>query len=82
MSVQFATRVDDEQSALFKETTRQLGTTPADALRMFIAAFNEHRGFPYEVRLNRKIEIEPFDSEEEATAFATSLSLRPIHEAR
>ena len=47
MSMQIATRVDDEQAALFKETTRQLGTTPADALRMFISAFNDYRGFPY-----------------------------------
>lgn len=59
MSMQIATRVSDEQAALFKETTRQLGTTPADALRMFISAFNDYRGFPYEVRLPRN-DVEPF----------------------
>ena len=64
MSSRFVMRVDDEQGAIIKEVTRQFGATLGDALRMF----------PYEICLNRKIEIEPFDSEEEATAFATSLS--------
>lgn len=49
-TVQVATRIDGEQSRLFRETAARLGTTPADALRMFVAAFNEYQGFPYEVR--------------------------------
>lgn len=78
---QTATRVDDEQYELFKATTRSIGTTPADALRMFIYAFNEHRGFPYEVRTSKPV-VEPFDSEEDATRFATSLSMGVLNAAR
>lgn len=81
MSMQIATRVDDEQAALFKETTRRLGTTPADALRMFISAFNDYRGFPYEVRLPRE-DAEPFGSERDATEYASRLALRMSDEAR
>jgi DNA-damage-inducible protein J len=81
MSMQIATRVDDNQAALFKETTKRLGTTPADALRMFINAFNEYRGFPYEVRLARE-ELEPFPSESEATDYASRLALRLSDETR
>ena len=81
MSMQNATRGDDEQAALFKETTRQLGTTPADALRMFISAFNDYRGFPYEVRLPRN-DVEPFASERDATEYASRLALRMSDETR
>lgn len=35
-------------------TARRLGTTSADALRMFITTFNEEGGFPYPVRLSRE----------------------------
>jgi DNA-damage-inducible protein J len=49
-TVQIATRIDETQSRLFRETTSRLGTTPADALRMFVSAFNEHHGFPYTVQ--------------------------------
>lgn len=78
---QTATRVDEEQYELFKATTRDIGTTPADALRMFIYAFNEHRGFPYEVRTSKPI-VEPFDNERDATRFATSLSMEVIDATR
>jgi len=47
MSAQFATRVGDEQGQLFRAITHQLGTTPADAMRVFISAFNAHHGFPF-----------------------------------
>lgn len=78
---QTATRIDDEQYELFKATTRSIGTTPADALRMFIYAFNEHRGFPYEVRTSKPI-VEPFDNEKDATRFATLLSMEALNAAR
>lgn len=78
---QTATRVDEEQYELFKATTRDIGTTPADALRMFIYAFNEHRGFPYEVRTSKPI-VEPFNNEKDATRFATSLSMGVLNATR
>jgi DNA-damage-inducible protein J len=81
MSIQIATRVADDQAELFKETTKQLGTTPADALRMFVSAFNDYRGFPYEVRLPKE-NAEPFTSEQDATDFASLLALRTSNETR
>ena len=79
-TVQLATRVEKTQDRLFRETTRQLGTTPADAMRVFVAAFNQHRGFPFEVRLAQ--EVEPFESEEEALDFITRKSRQMIDETR
>lgn len=79
-TVQLATRIEKTQDQLFRETTRRLGTTPADALRVFVAAFNQHRGFPFDVRLTS--DIEPFATEDEATDFATRTSLRMLDETR
>ncbi len=79
-TVQLATRIEKSQDQLFRETTRRLGTTPADAMRVFVAAFNQHRGFPFDVRL--AADVEPFTTEDEATDFATHMSLRALDETR
>jgi DNA-damage-inducible protein J len=79
---QLATRIEEEQERAFRENTRRLGTNPADAMRMFIAAFNECRGFPYDVRISALAEAEPFSTEEEATDFVDRYSMRMFHEAR
>ena len=80
-TVQIATRVDEQQHKRFREITKALGTTPADALRMFIAAFNAEGGFPYETKIKRP-GFEAFESEEEATAFVTRIAERMINETR
>jgi DNA-damage-inducible protein J len=79
-TVQLAIRIDESQDQVFRETTKRLGTTPADAMRVFVAAFNEHRGFPFDVRLSQP--VEPFESEEEAADFASRMSLRLLDETR
>ena len=79
-TIQLATRVEKTQDQLFRETTRRLGTTPADAMRVFIAAFNQHRGFPFDVRLTAN--VEPFATEDDATDFATRTSASLLDEAR
>lgn len=79
---QLATRVDEEQEREFRENAKRLGTTPADAMRMFIAAFNECKGFPYDVRIGALSRVAPFETEEEATDFATSVAKRTLDEAR
>lgn len=81
-TMQLATRVDEEQGRQFKEIAKKLGTTPSDALRMFVATFNENRGFPYDVRLAPNVEIEPFEDEDEAMKFATDMALRTSDESR
>jgi DNA-damage-inducible protein J len=82
MSVQVATRINEDENRLFRDITMKLGTTPADALRIFIAAFNTVKGFPFDVRINAREDYEAFESEKEATAFATDLSLRTINAAQ
>jgi DNA-damage-inducible protein J len=75
-TVQIATRIEQSQDRLFRDTARRLGTTPADAIRMFIAAFNESRGFPFQVRL--PAEVVPFASEGEALDFTDRMAMDAI----
>ena len=74
---QAVTRVEDSEYELFQKTASSLGTTPSDVLRMFIYAFNDHHGFPYAVQ-SRRLQVEAFGSEEEATKFATDLAMETI----
>lgn len=74
---QAATRVDDNEYEIFQRTAASIGTTTADALRMFIYAFNDHHGFPYPVQ-SRRMQIEAFETEEEATRFATDLAMEML----
>jgi len=39
-------KIDAEDKRLFSEFTHEMGTTPSNAVRMFVRAFNEYRGFP------------------------------------
>lgn len=52
-NIQFATRVSAAQAEKFKEYTAALGTTPSDAMRILIALFNQHKGFPCEIKLQQ-----------------------------
>ena len=70
---QAATRIEDSEYELFQRTAASIGTTTADALRMFIYSFNDHHGFPYLVQ-SRRMQVEPFENEEDATRFATDLA--------
>lgn len=74
---QAATRVDDKEYELFQQTAANIGTTTSDALRMFIYAFNDHHGFPYPVQ-SKRMDIEAFTTEKEATEFATSISMEML----
>lgn len=77
-TVQLATRVEKSQDRLFRETAKKLGTTPADAIRVFVAAFNQHHGFPFDVRLTT--DGEPFRTEEEALDFVDHQAMRMLDE--
>lgn len=74
---QAATRVEDHEYELFQQTATNIGTTTADVLRMFIYAFNDHHGFPYPVQ-SMRMQVEPFETEEDATRFATDLAMEEI----
>ena len=74
---QAATRIEDKEYELFQKTAANIGTTTADALRMFIYAFNDHHGFPYIVQ-SRRMQLEAFETEEDATKFATYMALEAL----
>ena len=74
---QAATRVEDKEYELFLQTAASIGTTAADALRMFIYSFNDHHGFPYPVQ-SRRMQIEAFENEKDATQFATDLAMEAL----
>ena len=74
---QAATRIEDAEYELFQKTAASIGTTTADALRIFIYSFNDHHGFPYLVQ-SKRMQIEAFDNEEEATRFATNLAMEML----
>ena len=74
---QASTRVEDAAYDLFQKTAASIGTTPSDALRIFIYSFNDYHGFPYPVR-SRRMEVEAFQTEEDATRFATELAMEAI----
>ena len=78
---QAATRVEDSEYELFQTTAANIGTTTADALRMFIYAFNDCHGFPYPVQ-SRRMMVEAFTNEEDATRFATNLAMEAMNETR
>ncbi len=50
-------------------------------MRIFVAAFNAHRGFPFEVRL-KEPEVEPFATEQQAESFSNQLALKMMQDAR
>ena len=74
---QAVTRVEDREYELFQKTASSLGTTTSDVLRMFISAFNAHHGFPSAVQ-SRRMQIEAFETEEEAMEFATDLAMETM----
>ena len=80
--VRFATMVEDDQAKTFEETTARLGISPSDALRLFILAFNERGGFPYEANAHTPSAIEAFEDERGATIFASSLAMEALRGTR
>ena len=74
MTLQYCPYDQNQEYDLFQETAANIGTTTADALRMFLYSFNDHHGFPYPVQ-SRRMQVEPFETEKEATEFATDLAM-------
>ena len=44
-----STKVTDDEKRAFVELCHAIGTSPSNALRMFVTAFNRRRGFPFDV---------------------------------
>lgn len=43
-----STKVTDAEKRRFVETCDAIGTSPSNALRMFVSAFNRRGGFPFD----------------------------------
>ena len=41
-------KVKNNEKSLFMQTCDEIGTTPSNAIRMFISAFNKRGGFPFD----------------------------------
>ena len=50
-TVQRAFRLEETLDLQFCHIAERLGTSPSDALRMFVTAFVDNEGFPFELRL-------------------------------
>jgi len=50
-------KVSPQEKERFFEATEQIGTTPSNAIRMFIAAFNREGTFPFEIRAPEASEV-------------------------
>ena len=46
-------KIDADEKREFTEIARSLGTTPSNAVRMFVRAFNDYAGFPFDLRQPR-----------------------------
>lgn len=43
-----STKLKPEEKKLFIETCEGIGTSPSNAIRMFVSAFNKRGGFPFD----------------------------------
>ena len=48
ISAPLSTKVTDAEKKRFVETCDTIGTSPSNALRMFVSAFNRRGGFPFD----------------------------------
>jgi DNA-damage-inducible protein J len=46
---QVVAKVPQEEKDTFYELTSRIGTTPSNAIRMFISAFNQRGAFPFDL---------------------------------
>jgi len=50
-STQITAKVNKSQKTQFERITKSIGTTPANAIKMFIIKFNNMQGFPFDLRM-------------------------------
>ena len=58
-------KIEHDDKLLFSELTHQLGTTPSNAVRMFVRAFNEYQGFPFDTSRPYRMSAEAKQSHDE-----------------
>ena len=78
-------KIDDDDKRLFVELTHQMGTTPSHAVRMFVRAFNESKGFPFDTSCPYGMSAEAERARDEvdaALAAGTSKRYRSVADLR
>jgi len=56
--VSLNTKMDKDDKELFVQTAERLGLSPSSAMRVFVRAFIEEGGFPFDVRCPYKLSSE------------------------
>ena len=46
--VPITAKIKEEEKAEFLQVAESIGTTPSNAIRMFVSAFNKRKGFPFD----------------------------------
>lgn len=53
-----SSRIPAEEKNSFIKACEAIGTTPSNAIRMFVRAFNEYQGFPFDTSRPYKLSAE------------------------
>ena len=61
-------KIDAEDKRLFSQYAHEMGTTPSNAVRMFVRAFNEYKGFPFDTSRPYRLSAEAGRAYDEANA--------------
>lgn len=61
-------KIDAEDKRLFAKYAHEIGTTPSNAVRMFVRAFNEYEGFPFDTSRPYRLSAEAQRAYDEADA--------------
>lgn len=63
-----STKVRADEKKLFVETCESIGTSPSNAIRMFVSAFNKRGGFPFDPSNPQGLSAETLKAIEDAAA--------------
>lgn len=63
-----SSRISKEEKSAFVAACEEIGTTPSNAIRMFVRAFNAYRGFPFDTSQPYRLSAEAEKAYEEAKA--------------
>lgn len=73
-------KVRPDEKKLFIETCESIGTSPSNAIRMFISAFNKRGGFPFDPSNPQGLSSETMSAIDDAAAGRTSGPYRTVAE--
>ena len=78
MNIEMRTWVDEKQAALFCDMAENKGVSCSEALRRFVYTCVQTGEFPFPTEPIDGITFEAFESEEEASEFASTYARREL----